>query len=190
MKKITFLVATFFATMSLVAQTTINEVRVSIDFDAADKYCIGETESAARTALRSQTTFPAEAGYQAASALFFLLWDNEGTLQYNNDVLTAERDYYTEMDVVAKDGFAWPADVSTLKFYLNDVETSLHSKTTINGSVAWLYFDIPEPTSAEVTAIDQVEIEKAQVRKIVENGVIYIVHPNGEKYTLTGQRAK
>ncbi len=39
-------------------------------------------------------------------------------------------------------------------------------------------------------AIDQVEVEKAQVRKVVENGVIYIVHPNGEKYTLTGQRAK
>ncbi len=45
-------------------------------------------------------------------------------------------------------------------------------------------------TSKVTTAIENVEIEKAQVRKVMENGVIYIVHPNGEKYTLTGQRTK
>ncbi len=41
-----------------------------------------------------------------------------------------------------------------------------------------------------VTAIENIQVEKAQVRKVMENGVIYIVHPNGEKFTLTGQKAK
>ncbi len=46
-------------------------------------------------------------------------------------------------------------------------------------------------TGGTSTALpDRIQTDTPQVRKVMENGVIYIVHPNGEKYTLTGQRAE
>ncbi len=57
----------------------------------------------------------------------------------------------------------------------------------LKNRIAWL---VSQWGEGENVGLEQVELQtEPQVRKIIEDGVIYILR-NGEKYTLTGQKAK
>ncbi len=85
----------------------------------------------------------------------------------------------------------WETDNSAVATVENGLVTALTRGTAAITAVSLTtgYQAVCAVTVRDDTALEDVSADATQTaRKVLENGVLYIIHPNGEKYTIDGRK--